>query len=61
MEPDGCGRLRIARRPDASLLSARVTLFERLVGTEEVAYCDLHPTWWTILPVQQGKERDGGN
>jgi hypothetical protein len=58
MEPDGCGRLRVVWRPDAPSLSARVTLFERLVGTEELSYCDPHPTWWTILPVQQG---DGGS
>ena len=54
MEPDGCGRLRVVWRPDGPSLSARVTLFERLVGTEELSYCDPHPTWWTILPVQEG-------
>lgn len=46
--PVTCGRLDVTWRPAAPGLAERTIQFQRLVGTEEVPYCEPHPSWLTV-------------
>lgn len=49
---EACGRLKVLWRPDAPGLPPRIVQFHRFVGTEELPYCEPHPTW-RVIPAQR--------